>query len=187
MGGTARRRRVGPGRVYLNRDYRPIARRFQQFFVWLRGMVRGSCCMSGNKSYDRARGVRVRLVPATVFKTAERYGNMPLVGSIPMRSRHFEPHPHPIGRSFPQPPENFSWRLTVRAPQRAGWVAGARGARLHVPRWAARRFRGTSAFQPPLPRPPQVSLIRAQSLGRQEISSEKMDPGRGPRAVSLQT
>ncbi len=55
----------------------------------------------------------------------------------------------------------------VRPNERDGWP-GQRGAQLHVPRWAARRFRGTWAFRPPLPRPPQVSHIRAQSVGRHE-------------------
>ncbi len=32
-------------------------------------------------------GVRVRLVPAPVFKTGEGFGNRLLVGSIPMHSR----------------------------------------------------------------------------------------------------
>ncbi len=58
----------------------------------------------------------------------------------------------------------------VRPHERDGWP-GQRGAQLHVPRWA--RFRGTSAFRPPLPRPPQVSHIHAQSAGRQAFFAPK--------------
>ena len=36
------------------------------------------------------RGVIAWLVPATVFKTVERLGSKPLVGSIPIHSRNFQ-------------------------------------------------------------------------------------------------